>query len=91
MARGYITSKRVYFYGIKVHIVVDGESFIYEFVVVRWGSHNWNGWANVSFYFLKAGDMVVCERAYPRYEEETKREEILGILVREKGKGMKVS
>jgi len=35
--RGYIASKRVYFYGLKVHIVCDEERFVNEFVIVgRW-------------------------------------------------------
>ncbi|MDW8029584.1 MAG: hypothetical protein RMK94_14460 [Armatimonadota bacterium] len=41
--RGYIVSKRAYFYGLKVHIVTDDESFIDELVIVCVGSHDLNG------------------------------------------------
>ncbi len=66
--RGYIASKRVYFYGLRVHIITDSDSFIHEFVIVSGASHDLNGWANASFYFLKEEDRVICDSAYTCYE-----------------------
>lgn len=86
-SRGDIASKRVYFYGIRVHIVTDEESFIHEFVIGSGGSHDLHGWANASFSFLKEGDRVICDRAYPCYEweEEMGREGIFWMPIRRKG------
>lgn len=85
--RGYIASKRVYFYGLRVHIITDDEAFIHEFVIVTGGSHDLNGWANLSLYFLKEGDEVISDRGYTCYgwEEEMEREGIRWRAIRKKG------
>jgi hypothetical protein len=62
--RGYIASKRVYFYGLKVHIVCDEEKFVHEFVIVDGRTHDLEGWANASFYYLSEGDKVIGDKAY---------------------------
>jgi hypothetical protein len=71
--RGYIASKRVYFYVLRVHIVRNEERFIDEFVIVDERSHDLEGRANTSFYYLSEGDKVIADQAYPCDEWEEER------------------
>jgi len=66
--RGYIASKRVDFYGLRVHIVCDEEKFVHEFVIVDGRTHDLEGWANASFYYLSGCDKVIADKAYTCYE-----------------------
>ncbi len=85
--RGYIASKRVYFYGLRVHIICDEEKFVHEFVIVDGRLHDLEGWANASLYYLSEGDKVIADSAYTRYdfEEEMRREGIEWEPIRRKG------
>ena len=73
--RGYIASKRRYFYGLRVHLVVTGAGEPVEFSLVA-GSE-----ADVSVFKdleldLPEGSIILADRAYTDYDYEDLLEEV---------------
>ena len=67
--RGYIPSKRVYFYGLRLHLVVDDEQFVYEWVVVPGSSPDVEGWAELPLA-LPPGAEGIGDKSYLNHQWE---------------------
>ena len=77
--RGYIPSKREYFYGYKLHALIDEMGLFREVHLLEGKEHDLEGMADMSFYGVK-GCEVIGDRAYTNYgygfEDELKEEGI---------------
>lgn len=67
--RGYIASKRRYFYGLKVHLVITGSGEPVDFVLTPGSTADLNGFKLMDLE-LPAGSTLLGDRAYNDYQEE---------------------
>ena len=76
--KGYIASKKEYFYGFKLHILGSNRLYIKEFALIEGGAHDL-----ISFDILpmnlKKGSRVYVDRAYCDYDLEDLIVEVEGI------------
>ena len=75
--RGYIPSKREYFYGFRLHAIVDEKGFFREVQILEGSAHDLEGLAIMSLNWAK-GCEIIGDRAYTNYsyEDELKTEDI---------------
>ena len=75
--RGYIPSKREYFYGYKLHALIDEMGLFREVYLLEGRLHDLEGMCAMSFYGAE-GSEVIGDRAYTNYgfEDELKEEGI---------------
>jgi Transposase DDE domain. len=76
--RGYIPSKKAYFYGIRLHLICDEESFVHEFVILQGKYHDLDGLAHMSMEYMSKEDQLVADKGYKSYtfEDQLKDEGI---------------
>ena len=67
--RGYCASKRRYFFGLKVHLLITGAGAPVEFVLTPGGGSDLSGFKALPLD-LPAGAIVHGDRAYNDYQEE---------------------
>lgn len=78
--RGYTASKKRYFWGLKVHMMVTGEGWPVEFVLTPGSVGDVS--ALKCFHFdLEAGSIVYGDRAYNDYAEEDLLQEAADITL----------
>jgi hypothetical protein len=73
--RGYIASKRRYFYGLRVHLVVSGAGQPVEFSLAA-GSHSDVKVFKELELDLLEGSMIFADKAYTDYEYEELLKEV---------------
>lgn len=75
--RGYVASKKEYFYGFRLHAVVDEMGFFREVQLLEGSAHDLEGLAVMSLNYAK-GCEIIGDRAYTNYlyEDELKSENI---------------
>ncbi len=67
--RGYITSKREYFFGVRVHVLTTSDHIPVEFAFLPGGAHDSRGLDVLSFD-LPPGSYVYADSAYTDYNVE---------------------
>jgi hypothetical protein len=83
--RGYCASKRRYFYGLKVHLLITGSGQPVEFVFTPGSTADLNGLKGLPLD-LPAGAKVHGDRAYTDYLEEDLLLEAGGIILQSQRK-----
>lgn len=85
--RGYISSKREYFFGIRVQVITTIENVPVEFSILPGDSSDLQGLAELPFNFAE-GDQLAADAAYTEYNWEDFAQETEGIkllVMRKKG------
>jgi len=67
--RGFVPSKRVFFFGLRVHVVVDDEQFVYEWAVLPGSASDHDGWAELPLAWPE-GSEGIADRAFCSHEWE---------------------
>lgn len=83
--RGYCASKKRYFYGLKVHLLITGGGQPVEFVLTPGATADLVGFKQLPLD-LPAGAKVHGDRAYTDYKEEDWLQEVAQILLRSQRK-----
>jgi hypothetical protein len=78
--RGYCASKRRYFYGLKVHLVITGNGWPVEFVLTLGGTVDVSALKLLDFD-LPPGARLLGDRAYNDYQEEDLLQEVDAITL----------
>lgn len=78
--RGYIASKKRYFYGLKVHLVITGRGEPVDLVITPGSTADVTGFKLLDLD-LPEGSTLLGDRAYNDYEEEDMLEEAAAIQV----------
>lgn len=78
--RGYCASKRRYFYGLKVHLLITGSGAPVEFVLTPGSVADLSGLKRLTLA-LPAGAKIHGDRAYTDYKEEDLLCEAAGIIL----------
>lgn len=87
--RGYCASKRRYFYGLKVHLVITGSGCPVEFVLTPGGTADVSALKLLDFD-LPPGATLLGDRAYNDYQEEDLLQEAGAITLQpQRKKGSK--
>ncbi len=75
--RGYIASKKEYFYGFRIHGVVDERGYFREVHILEGREHDLEGLAIMSLNYAR-GKEIIGDRGYTKYEyeDELKKEGI---------------
>jgi len=84
--RGYIASKRVYYHGVKLHLVASDKGYIREFLITPGSVHDVQGLYKLPLN-LEKGSVLYADRGYTDYEAEDLLRELEGIklmLIRKK-------
>jgi len=76
--RGYVASKRVYYHGVKLHLVVSDKGYIREFLITPGSVHDVQGLYKLSLN-LEEGSVLYADRGYTDYEAEDLLKELEGI------------
>jgi len=84
--RGYCASKRRFFFGLKVHLLITGSGEPVEFVLTPGATGDLNGLKALPLE-LPAGSKIHADRAYTDYQEEDLLLEAGGILLQSQRKG----
>lgn len=85
--RGYVSSKRVYFFGVRVQVITTIDNLPVEFSILPGDSSDLQGLAELPFEF-PAGAEIAADAAYTEYNWEdfaTEVEEIKLLVMRKKG------
>jgi hypothetical protein len=85
--RGYSSSKRVYFFGVRVQVITTIDNVPVEFSILPGDSSDLQGLAELPFNFDN-GDQIAADAAYTEYNWEDFAEETEGIkllVMRKKG------
>jgi hypothetical protein len=85
--RGYVSSKRVYFFGVRVQVITTIDNVPVEFSILPGDSSDLQGLAELPFNFTD-GDQIAADAAYTEYNWEEFAEETEGIkllVMRKKG------
>lgn len=86
---GYTASKKQYFFGIKVHMIVDSEGVPVEFSFTPGSVGDITALKDINFH-LPQGSILMGDRAYTNYSFEDNLEEIEGIkLLAKRRKNLK--
>lgn len=78
--RGYVASKKRFFYGVKVHLLITRDGQPVEFFLTP-GAWNDVGCLDYFDFDLPAGSTVYADRIYTDYEFEDQLQEIAGITL----------
>jgi hypothetical protein len=78
--RGYIASKRRYFYGLRVHLLISGNGAPVEFVLAAGSEADVSAFKSFELD-VPAGSVIHADRAYTDYSEEDLLCEAAGILL----------
>lgn len=78
--RGYIASKRRYFYGLRVHLLISGSGAPIEFVLAPGSEADVSAFKSFDLD-LPAGSIIHADRAYTDYGEEDLLREAADILL----------
>ncbi len=78
--RGYIASKKRYFYGLRVHLLVTGSGAPIEFVLAAGSEADVRVFKSLDLD-LPPGSVIHADRAYTDYAEEDLLREAAGILL----------
>jgi hypothetical protein len=76
--RGYIPSKRRYFYGLRVHLVVTGAGEPVEFALEAGSEADVTAFKDLELD-LPAGSTILADKAYTDYDHEDLLEEAAGL------------
>ncbi len=76
--RGYIPSKRRYFYGLRVHLVVSGDGDPVEFALEAGSEADVTVFKNLGLD-LPEGSIILADKAYTDYDYEDLLEEEAGL------------
>ncbi len=68
--RGYVPSKRVSFYGLKLVVVCGANGAVYEVGLMSGGTHDVQALDLLSFWYVQAEDAVLADRGFEDYERE---------------------
>lgn len=85
--RGYISSKKEYFFGVRVQVITTIENVPVEFSILPGDSSDLQGLAELPFNFTE-GDQIAADAAYTEYNWEDFAQETEGIkllVMRKKG------
>lgn len=85
--RGYISSKRVYFFGVRVQVISTIENVPVEFSILPGEASDLQGLAELPFNFVE-GAQIAADAAYTEYNWEDFAQETEGIkllVMRKKG------
>ena len=83
--RGYCASKRRYFFGLKVHLLICGSGQPVEFVLTPGATSDLHGLKGLPLD-LNQGAVLHGDRAYTDYQEEDLLQEAAGIVLRSQRK-----
>jgi hypothetical protein len=78
--RGYIASKKRFFFGLKVHLLVTGQGAPIEFVLTPGSTSDISAFKELELD-LPAGSIIHADRAYTDYREEDLLKEAGEILL----------
>ena len=78
--RGYLASKKRFFFGLKVHLLVTGQGAPIEFVLTPGSTADISAFKELDLD-LPAGSIIHADRAYTDYSEEDLLQEAAGILL----------
>lgn len=79
--RGYTASKRRYFFGLKVHLLITGSGHPVEFVLTPGNAADVSTFKELPLD-LESGAIIYGDRAYTDYAEEDLLQEAAGITLR---------
>lgn len=85
--RGYVASKKVYFFGVRVQVITTVDNVPVEFSILPGDSADLQGIAELPFNF-DSGDQIAADAAYTEYNWEDFAQETEGIkllVMRKKG------
>ena len=74
--RGYIASKRRYFYGLRVHLVVTGAGEPVEFSLAAGSEADVTVFRDLNLDFLPEGSIICADKAYTDYDYEDLLKEV---------------
>jgi hypothetical protein len=77
--RGYIASKRRYFYGLRVHLVVTGAGEPVEFSLAAGSEADVTIFKELELDLLPEGSIIFADKAYTDYDYEDLLEEAGGL------------
>ena len=78
--RGYIASKRRYFFGLKVHLLITGSGWPVEFVLTPGATADVQALKLLELD-LPPGSLLHGDRAYTDYQEEDLLQEAAGVTL----------
>jgi hypothetical protein len=78
--RGYNASKRRYFYGLKMHLLITGSGQPVEFVLTPGATADITAFKSFDLD-LPAGSVIHADKAYTDYDEEDLMQEAAGITL----------
>ena len=73
--RGYIVSKKMYFHGLKLHIIASNKGYIKEFLITPGSVHDINGFYGLPLN-LEEGAILYADKGYADYEIEDLLKEV---------------
>ena len=76
---GYTASKNMYFFGIKVHMIINSDGIPIEFSFTPGSEHDVKSLKDFSLENLPRGSLLFGDRAYTSYDFEDSLSEIEGI------------
>ena len=74
--RGYIASKRRYFYGLRVHLVVTQAGEPVEFALAAGSEADVSVFKDLELDYLPEGSIICADKAYTDYDYEDLLEEV---------------
>ena len=76
--RGYVASKRIYYHGVKLHIVASDKGYIREFLITPGSVHDVWGLYELPLN-LGSNSVLYADKGYTDYEAEDLLKEFEGI------------